>query len=516
MKRYFAYIRVSTIKQGEKGVSLSEQREMVERYAVQQGLTIAQWFEERETASKIGRPLFNQMLTSLKSRRADGVIIHKVDRSARNRWDWAEVMQLRDFGIDVHFAGESLDLSTPSGILAADIQAVMAVHYSRNLSEETKKGYYGRLKQGLSPFPAPLGYLNNGRGKLKTIDPVLGPLVKGAFELYGTGRYSLMRLVEEMYSRGLRTRATQKYPGGERVGRSAIAAMLSNPFYIGVLHVKKVNRTFLGNHEPLISRELFERVQEALTGKMQRRVLKHSFPFSRLIYCALCGRALVGETHKGYTYYRCHSKHVSISLREGLIEDQLARVFLKLQLSDEESSLIDLLLSETKQNWEQHMKEARRSEELRIAVIDEKLERLTEAYIEGMLDKASLEKRKTTLLLERRESERRVAEIGSGGGGECSQWEKNVELIKAVYSLYETGNREEKCELVKSVMSNRIASHKTLDLTLRFPFSEIAKRPAVQSGCPPRTALRKFWRELLNAIVTPVQKDKARGDQLCA
>jgi site-specific DNA recombinase len=516
VKRYFAYIRVSTIKQGEKGVSLSEQREIVERYAVQQGLTISQWFEERETASKIGRPLFNQMLAALKSHRADGVIIHKVDRSARNRWDWAEVMQLRDFGIDVHFAGESLDLSTPSGILAADIQAVMAVHYSRNLSEETKKGYYGRLKQGLSPFPAPLGYLNNGRGKLKTIDPMLGPIVKEAFELYATGRYSLTRLVEEMYSRGLRTRATQKYPGGERVGRSAIAAMLSNPFYIGVLHVNKVNRTFLGNHEPLISRELFERVQEALTGKTQRRVVKHTFHFSRLIYCAFCGRALVGETHKGHIYYRCHSTHATVSLREDFIEDQFARMFLKLQLSEEESSLIDLLFAETKQNWDQHMREARRSEELRVAAIDEKLQRLTDAYIDGMLDKANLEERKTTLLLERREAERRISGIGSGGEGELSQWEKNVELIKAAYLLYEIGNWEEKCELVKSVMSNRVASHKTVDFTLRFPFSEVAKRPAVQSGCPLRTTGRKFWRKLMKAIGGPAQNGTAWKQPLSA
>lgn len=267
MKQYFAYIRVSTIKQGEKGVSLSEQREIVERYAVQHGLEISQWFEERETASKIGRPLFNQMLASLKSKHAEGVIIHKVDRSARNRWDWAKVMQLRDSGIDVHFAGESLDLNTPSGILAADIQAVMAVHYSRNLSEETKKGYYGRLKQGLAPFPAPLGYLNNGSSKLKTIDPASGPLIREAFELYATSRYSLIRLVDEMYHRGLRTRATPKNPGGEKVGRTAISSILSNPFYIGVLHIKKEKRTFLGNHEPLISKELFEKVQNTLAGK---------------------------------------------------------------------------------------------------------------------------------------------------------------------------------------------------------------------------------------------------------
>jgi site-specific DNA recombinase len=516
VKRYFAYIRVSTIKQGEKGVSLSEQRDIVERYAAHQGLSISRWFEERETASKIGRPLFNQMLVLLKRHQADGVIIHKVDRSARNRWDWAEVMQLREFGIAVHFAGESLDLNTPSGILAADIQAVMAVHYSRNLSEETKKGYYGRLKQGLCPFPAPLGYLNNGRGKLKTIDPILGPIVREAFELYATGRFSLIALTEELYRRGLRTRDTQTRPGGQRVGRSAVAAMLSNPFYIGVLHVKKMNRTFVGNHEPLISRGLFERVQDRLSGRAQRRTQKHSFQFARLIHCGLCGRALIGETHKGHTYYRCHTKHASTGLREERIEESFKAVFNRLALTSEESELVDSILADTKRNWDQHLAEGIKAEELRIATLQTKMDRLTDAYVESMLDRDEFDQKKTALILERREAEERLSEISTGDASGLAQWRKIVELIKTASLLYETGNQEEKREMVNLVMSNRLASCKTLDIWLRFPFSEITKRNDGQSGCPSRTGRRKFWQKLLRGLVASAQKTAGREDLLCA
>ena len=90
-KKYFAYIRVSTVRQGERGVSLPEQKEAIERYAAVKTLPISRWFEGRETASKVGRPVFNEMLALLKKGEAAGVIIHKIDRSARNLKDWAEI-----------------------------------------------------------------------------------------------------------------------------------------------------------------------------------------------------------------------------------------------------------------------------------------------------------------------------------------------------------------------------------------------------------------------------------------
>jgi DNA invertase Pin-like site-specific DNA recombinase len=148
MERYFGYIRVLTVKQGEQGVSLQEQRDAIARYVERNNLTIMEWFEERETAAKRGRPIFAKMLKLLKRGKASGVIIHKIDRSARNLK--ADLGQLIDEGIDVRFSQESLDLNTRGGRLSADIQAVVAADFIRNLREETRKGFYGRLKQGLS------------------------------------------------------------------------------------------------------------------------------------------------------------------------------------------------------------------------------------------------------------------------------------------------------------------------------------------------------------------------------
>lgn len=95
------------------------------------------------------------------------LVVHKIDRSARNFRDWALIGDLADSGIEIHFATETLDFGSRGGRLAADVQAVVAADYIRNLRDETKKGLQGRLKQGIYPFKAPLGYLDTGGGNPK-------------------------------------------------------------------------------------------------------------------------------------------------------------------------------------------------------------------------------------------------------------------------------------------------------------------------------------------------------------
>ena len=124
MKGYIGYIRVSTVKQGTKGVSLQEQRDAILRYAEWNQLNVAIWLEEMETAAKRGRPVFNQALKFLRGGKAQGIILHKLDRGARNLRDWAAIGELSDQGIDVHFVTESIDLQSRGGRLSADIQAV--------------------------------------------------------------------------------------------------------------------------------------------------------------------------------------------------------------------------------------------------------------------------------------------------------------------------------------------------------------------------------------------------------
>lgn len=302
MKSYFAYIRVSTVKQGEHGSSLQEQKSAIEAYAVRHDLRIEQWFEETETAAKQGRKEFARLTNLLRKGKASGVIIHKIDRSARNLKDWAGLGELIDAGVEVLFAHEGLDMQTRGGRLAADIQAVVAADFIRNLRDEVRKGFYGRLKQGYYPLPAPRGYVDCGKTKVKTIHLIDGPLVRQAFELYGTGNYSLELLRHEMAERGLLGNT------GKPLVFDSIARILHNPFYMGLIRIYKTNEMFEGKHEPLVSKKLFDRVQAIMTGRAYPSTTKHRFVFRRLVKCSRCGKSLTGETRKGHIYYRCHDR----------------------------------------------------------------------------------------------------------------------------------------------------------------------------------------------------------------
>lgn len=311
---YFAYIRVSTIRQGQFGVSFQEQKASIQQFAERHGLHIAQWIQETDTAAKVGRRVFRDMVHRLEAGEARGVILHKIDRGARNLRDWADIGDLIDAGVDVRFAHDDLRLDSRGGRLAADIQAIIAADYIRNLREEVKKGFYGRLRQGLYPLAAPVGYQNRGSGQVKTPDPVYGAVVAMIFELYATGEYSIRILGTELVQLGIVKR------NGKAFCRSELARFLRNPFYAGTMRLTNTGERFHGSHQPLISQALFERVQAVLAARRRiGRRAKHTFAYSRLIRCR-CGRHLVGERIKQrYTYYRCHECR-GVCIREERID----------------------------------------------------------------------------------------------------------------------------------------------------------------------------------------------------
>lgn len=306
---YVAYTRVSTQKQGTQGVSLAEQRLAIARYAEQHNLRIEAWHEEIISASKGQRPVFKKMMKHLGTTNGSmGLIMHKVDRGARNLRDWADIGDALDIGVDVRFAHDDLDLWTRGGRLTADIQAVMAADYIRNLREEVKKGIRGRLRQGLNPFSAPRGYLDNGRGRAKTPDPAIAPLIVYAFKRYASGQCSLTALAEELFIRGL---VTAK---GNPIKPDSLARTLRNPFYKGSLRVS--GEIYPGIHQPLISETLFGKTQMVLRSRKPYRRRRHTFRYRRRLRCAACQRYMIGELQKGRVYYRCGRDHKGICVRE--------------------------------------------------------------------------------------------------------------------------------------------------------------------------------------------------------
>jgi len=493
-EEYLGYIRVSTPKQGE-GVSLEVQKNDISRYAGRNNLRIGLWLDEKETAGKRGRPVFNQAMKLLREGKYKGIILHKLDRGARNLKDWADIGELVDQGIEVHFVNESLDLHTRGGRLSADIQAVVAADFIRNQREETRKGLYGRLKQGLYPWRAPLGYVDNGRGKAKTIHPVNGPLVRKAFELYATATYSLETLGDELYRLGLRNH------NGTRVTRNGISTILNNTFYFGIIHVEKVNETFAGGHEALIPKSLFDRVQKVLRGKFNARTQRHAFLFRKMLTCATCGYSLVGERQKGRVYYRCHGGHFPrASVREDIIESQFVDLLKSITYSDEEKAYFRPRILSIRESWKSLREEQIRNLRLRLDELKNRRNRLVDAFLDAdsVLDKATFEDRKSGLLLEQKTIEDDLKQL-TKNGAQTDKIENFLELAGKALLSYQKGFPEEKREMLKTISSNRNVKDKKLYLRPSIPFYEIANR-FENVGCDPERTIPRTWDRLLDVL----------------
>lgn len=455
MKTCFGYIRVSTQKQGE-GASLPAQKDAITAFANRHNLDVIRWFEEKETAAKGGRKIFNAMVRDLKANKAEGLIIHKIDRSARNLKDWATISDLSDLGIDVYFATESLDFRSRGGRLTADIQAVIAADYIRNLREETIKGLNGRLTQGLYPFRAPIGYRDNGRGQPKTPCPEKGPLVREAFTLYATGSYSLRTLQAELGRQGLKNHREKA------LSLHGVETILKNPFYTGLIEIKRTGATYDGIHEPLIDARTFARVQEVRAGKAGKKITRHNHLYRGLFRCGLCRAAMTPELQKGHVYYRCQRMGCDTkTIREEHLEAAVLQNLRAMQFSKRQTEKLHT-------DWVAWINRDERdamvrSLDMRICDLRDRITRLTDLLIDGTLEKGEYHERKRSLSLNLSELEdQRHQAMEHHLPPE--KMEKFLELMKNLAALYTSAKPAEKRSLVENAFSNRVVTLKKVEL----------------------------------------------------
>jgi hypothetical protein len=217
--------------------------------------------------------------------------------------------------------------------------------------------------------------------------------VRQAFDLYATRQYSLRALTAKMRELGLANRR------GTPITKNGIWIMLQNPFYIGLLALRRTKETYPGIHEPLIGTGLFDRVQQILHGRNVPRVVKHDFAFRKLFRCGTCRTALIGERQKGHVYYRCHTKGCPMTgIREEKLEEAVLGLLTQLQFREEAKAIFAAALRE---RGEQAGAEAKRSRTLfacQLGQITLRLDRLTDAYLDQSRGQRDLRGKASTTL----------------------------------------------------------------------------------------------------------------------
>ena len=247
------------------------------------------------------------------------VIVHKIDRLARNRADDVSIHEaLINAGTMLISATEPID-ETPSGMLVHGIMSTIAEFYSRNLATEVSKGLTQKIAQGGTPGKAPVGYKDvrfvdeNGR-EVRTVevDPERARLVTLAFEMYATGEHSVLTILHEVSLRGLTTLPTPKH-AAKPIGRNTMYKRLTNPYYAGVIRYKGALHP--GSHEPIVEPALFDKVQALLAAKTAKETLHvtHAHHLKGMLYCGACGSRMLldfatnrhGTT---YAYFICSGR----------------------------------------------------------------------------------------------------------------------------------------------------------------------------------------------------------------
>lgn len=328
-KKAIYIVRVSTEEQAKEGhYSLQAQLSNLERYA--KDFEVVKKFEFQESAYKGKRKKFKEVLDEIE--RYDepvAILVDSIDRLTRELRGWIKLDDLRLVGkIELHEVGKNrvLHKNSPARDLSDwEKDVTYARERSHRTSEDVKRSFRDRYERGKYIGMAPTGYLNVN--KKIVLDPKRGPLVKEAFELYATDNYSLMELTRIMRKKGF----TVKPKNGKVKGKSpaflvksSLNRILGTLFYTGSFEhedsdtgEKEIIKAT--NYEPLISKQLYNKVQKILNEKSQRFSTYHSsvkfFKYRGLLRCGFCGSGLTpNDLSTNYkdkkpgeeVYYRCN------------------------------------------------------------------------------------------------------------------------------------------------------------------------------------------------------------------
>ena len=429
------YLRVSSEEQarkggGDEGYSIPYQRDACTNKAASLGLVVVgEYVDAGQSAKSANRPKLKKMLAELTAKRVRYVIVHKIDRLARNKRD--------DFLINeaIAEAGASLisvvDLvdDTPQGKFNYTIQAGLAQLYVDNLAVEVMKGLSKKAEAGGTPYRSPVGYLNKRRiegvADIRWVepDPERAPLISWAFTEYATGNWALSNLRKTLTAKGMTTRPTAKRPA-KALTVNGLHTILTNPYYTGLLPWQ--GAYYEGSHEPLVSVETWLRVQDVLHSHNQSGAKDRHHPhyLKGSIFCAGCGSRLTFSRNVGrggaYDYFVCNGRRFKEppcrrrAVRVEAAEMGVVEFYQHFEIPPERIAAIrEAIHSELAANREQARQMASMAKK-RLASVQHQRQKLLDAHYAGAVPVDLLKTEMDRLTAERADAERELANAEAG------------------------------------------------------------------------------------------------------
>ena len=349
------YARYSTDSQREE--SIEGQIRECTAYAEKNGFTVVKHYIDRAISAKTdNRPQFQQMIKDSECGIFDIIIVWKLDRFARNRYDSARYKtQLKRNGVKLVSATEVISAG-PEGIILESVLEGYAEYYSADLSEKVVRGMTeNALKGKFSGGAIPFGYTINADRRFE-IDPLTAPFVAETFQRYNDGQ-TMREIRDWLNEKGIKNKR------GGPMSFNVIQHMLSNRRYIGELKYRNI--LIPDAIPPIVSVEIFNEVQEKIAKNKKapaRRKAEDDYLLTTKLFCGYCGALMFGEsgtsrTGEVHRYYKCATakKHKGCkkkTVRKQWLEDLVVNQTMQLVKDDAamESIIAKVMELQNKEN----------------------------------------------------------------------------------------------------------------------------------------------------------------------
>lgn len=310
---YCLYARKSTEQEDKQVLSIDSQIQEMEKMARNEGLEIVVTKKESHSAKEAGqRPVFNEIIEELRAGKYNGILTWAPDRIARNAGDLGRVVDLMDQKklVEIRTFGQKF-ANTPNDKFMLMILGSQAKLENDNKVINVKRGLRTRAAMGLRPSVAPTGYLNSKNKDEKCqvlVDPKRAPVVKEMFEKVAYENYSGRRIYKWLVETDFKNR------NGKYITLGNIYRMLHMTFYYGIFEYPEGSGDWYeGKHTPIITKELFDLVQEKIRVE-KKKAYGREFAFTRMLHCAYCESGITAEEKikelkdggsNAHIYYRC-------------------------------------------------------------------------------------------------------------------------------------------------------------------------------------------------------------------
>jgi len=338
--RYVLYARKSTESDEKQIMSIDSQIKEMISLAKKENLEIADIRKESYSAKDSGqRPIYNQIIEDIKKGIFSGILTWAPDRLSRNAGDLGALIDLMDqkLLIEIRTYGQKF-INSPNEKFLLTILGAQGKLENDQKSINVKRGLRAKCQQGLWPAMAPTGYLNEKRTDRKgyvLIDPKRAIVIKQMFEKVANEQLSGRKVC-----RWLKEDLNFKTKNGKHLSLANIYRLLKTTFYYGMFEYPRDSGNFYtGRHSPIISKDLFDKVQQQISIERHIRENNKEFAFTKLLKCGLCSSGITADekfkklkdgSTKRYVYYGC-TRSKNLYCKCGYIrEEELINQFIKI------------------------------------------------------------------------------------------------------------------------------------------------------------------------------------------